>query len=105
MTHEIGHMFGIRHCIYYECGMNGANHIEEIQNSPLYYCAVCFRKLQYAVGFDVMERYQKLINVCGEFGGLFVKDGEWLQRRYQDLEAKFEKLQPKNSTVPRKINK
>lgn len=29
MTHEIGHMFGIRHCIYYECGMNGSNHIEE----------------------------------------------------------------------------
>lgn len=29
MTHEIGHMFGIRHCIHYECGMNGCNHIEE----------------------------------------------------------------------------
>jgi archaemetzincin len=29
MTHEIGHMFGIRHCIHYECGMNGSNHIEE----------------------------------------------------------------------------
>ena len=23
MTHEIGHMFGLRHCIYYECLMNG----------------------------------------------------------------------------------
>ena len=34
MTHEIGHMFGIRHCIYYECAMNGCNHIEECQSRP-----------------------------------------------------------------------
>jgi len=29
MTHEIGHMFGLRHCIYYECLMNGLNSAEE----------------------------------------------------------------------------
>ena len=23
MAHEVGHMFGMRHCIYYECLMNG----------------------------------------------------------------------------------
>ena len=45
MTHEIGHMFGIRHCIYYECGMNGSNHIQECETRPLYYCVVCLRKL------------------------------------------------------------
>ena len=45
MTHEIGHMFGIRHCIHFECGMNGCNHIQESETRPLYYCPVCFRKL------------------------------------------------------------
>ena len=45
MTHEIGHMLGIRHCIYYECGMNGSNHIRECETRPLFYCVVCFRKL------------------------------------------------------------
>ena len=25
MCHEIGHMFGLPHCIYHECLMNGAN--------------------------------------------------------------------------------
>lgn len=25
MVHEIGHMFGLKHCIYYECTMNGGN--------------------------------------------------------------------------------
>ncbi len=29
MVHEIGHMFGIRHCIYYNCTMNGSNSYEE----------------------------------------------------------------------------
>ena len=25
MAHEISHMFGLKHCIYYECIMNGSN--------------------------------------------------------------------------------
>ena len=25
LCHEIGHQFGLRHCIYYECLMNGIN--------------------------------------------------------------------------------
>ena len=29
MVHEIGHMFGIIHCTYYECLMNGFNSEEE----------------------------------------------------------------------------
>ena len=29
MVHEIGHMFGLRHCIVYECTMNGSNGSDE----------------------------------------------------------------------------
>ena len=29
MAHEIGHMFGLYHCIYYECLMNGINSADE----------------------------------------------------------------------------
>lgn len=29
MAHEITHMFGIKHCIYYECLMNGVMSAEE----------------------------------------------------------------------------
>eukprot|EP00347_Sterkiella_histriomuscorum_P017046 403350867 len=92
MTHEIGHMFGIRHCIYYECGMNGSNHIQECESRPMYFCAVCFRKLATAVGFDPVERYEKLIEICQEFGGRFEEDGLWFQRRCEDLKKTFQKL-------------
>jgi len=30
MLHEIGHMFGINHCNYYECLMNGSMCVEEL---------------------------------------------------------------------------
>jgi len=29
MAHEIGHMFGLHHCVYYECLMNGYNSMAE----------------------------------------------------------------------------
>jgi len=29
IVHEIGHMFGIWHCVYYECTMNGFNSATE----------------------------------------------------------------------------
>jgi len=29
MLHEIGHMFGLKHCVYYECLMNGIMSVEE----------------------------------------------------------------------------
>ena len=27
LAHETGHMFGLRHCVYFRCLMNGANHL------------------------------------------------------------------------------
>jgi archaemetzincin len=60
LTHEMGHMFGIRHCIYYECNMNGSNHLEEADSTPMHLCPVCLRKMQHAVGFDPPARYGKL---------------------------------------------
>lgn len=45
MVHEIGHMFGLKHCIYYECTMNGINHFEEQNRKMRDLCPVCIRKL------------------------------------------------------------
>ncbi|WP_193211305.1 archaemetzincin [Luteolibacter marinus] len=60
LTHEMGHMFGIRHCIYYECNMNGANHLVEADSTPMHLCPVCLRKLHHAIRFDPLGRYAGL---------------------------------------------
>jgi archaemetzincin len=60
LIHEVGHMFGLRHCIYFLCLMNGSNHIDEADARPLAVCPVCLRKLQRSIGFDVALRYEAL---------------------------------------------
>ncbi len=61
-------MFGVRHCIYYQCLMNGCNHLEESDGRPLELCVVCLRKLQSNIKFDILERYQKLYQFVKKYG-------------------------------------
>jgi predicted Zn-dependent protease len=35
--HETGHMFGMRHCTLFDCGMNGANHQDEADRHPIWF--------------------------------------------------------------------
>lgn len=62
MTHEIGHMFGIKHCQWLNCVMQGSNHLEESDRRPLDFCPICLRKLQVSVGFQIPERYKALLH-------------------------------------------
>ena len=55
MVHEIGHMFAIKHCIYFNCTMNGSNSYSESTRDPRYLCPVCLRKLSKAIGFKVKD--------------------------------------------------
>uniref|UniRef100_A0A8C3WXY1 Archaemetzincin-2 n=1 Tax=Catagonus wagneri TaxID=51154 RepID=A0A8C3WXY1_9CETA len=61
LTHEIGHIFGLRHCQWLACLMQGSNHLEEADRRPLNLCPICLRKLQSAVGFSLKERYEALV--------------------------------------------
>ena len=61
MTHEVGHMFGLRHCIYYKCLMNGTSGLAETDRTPLEVCPVCLRKIQLATGLDLKKRHQDLM--------------------------------------------
>lgn len=60
LTHEVGHMFGLEHCTFYHCLMNGTNHLNESDAQPMSLCPVCLRKLHHLVQFDPVERYRKL---------------------------------------------
>jgi archaemetzincin len=63
-THETGHMFGIRHCVAYECGMNGSNHSDERDRQPLEFCPECQPKLWWTCGLDPLERSRALAAVA-----------------------------------------
>ncbi|XP_028991206.1 archaemetzincin-2 isoform X2 [Betta splendens] len=62
MTHEIGHMFGIKHCQWLSCVMQGSNHLEESDRRPLDFCPICLRKLQVSINFKIAERYKALLH-------------------------------------------
>ena len=46
LCHEATHCFGVRHCVYASCIMNGSNHLEEAESRPFSACPVDLRKLQ-----------------------------------------------------------
>ncbi len=83
-THEIGHMFSMHHCIYYECNMNGSNHRKESDARPMALCPVCLRKLHWNTGQDVVERYRKLIEINQRFG--FLEEKTFFEESLRVLE-------------------
>jgi archaemetzincin len=67
-THETGHMFGIPHCIAYECGMNGSNNGTERDRQPLEFCPECQPKLWWTLRLDPQSRSRTLEAVSRKHG-------------------------------------
>lgn len=83
LVHEMAHMFGLQHCIFFKCVLNGSNHLEESDARPLHLCLVCLRKLHFSIGFDVVERYRKLLNFYQVAG--FDTEASWLSNRLKEI--------------------
>jgi len=83
LAHETGHMFGLAHCTYFNCLMNGSNHLAESDRRPLHLCPVCLRKLQWNIGFDVLERCTALERANRAAG--FIDEADWLNRRIKTV--------------------
>jgi archaemetzincin len=79
VTHELGHMFGLRHCGSFFCDMNGSNSLSETDRAPLHLCPACLRKLQWNLGFDVLARDDALAAFLQRAG--LVDDAAWFVRR------------------------
>jgi archaemetzincin len=79
LVHETCHMFGIEHCVWFRCLMNGSNHLAESDARPLHLCPVDLRKLQWSIGFEVVERYRRLLDFDRQAG--FEDDAHWLDKR------------------------
>ena len=89
MTHEIGHMFGLSHCIYYLCALNGSMHADEAASRPAHLCPVCLLKLHQSLHFNILERYQLLANLCDLVpGDGFRNEGNWYKRRIEAIQTR-----------------
>ncbi|WP_431611870.1 Zn-dependent protease [Chryseobacterium sp. 'Rf worker isolate 10'] len=59
-SHEIGHMFGISHCLNANCVMNGTNSLPETDYHLARACSLCQRKLNSSIHYDNKKRLLEL---------------------------------------------
>ncbi|MFH1725535.1 MAG: archaemetzincin [Elusimicrobiota bacterium] len=85
LVHETAHMFGLKHCVFFRCVINGSNHLAESDSRPIHLCPVCLRKLQHSAGFDVAERYRKLGKFYERAG--FQDEAGWVGGRLRKIEG------------------
>lgn len=67
-SHEIGHMFGIHHCLDAQCVMNGSNSLWETDQQTLRLCSHCQRKLHANNKYDEAKRLDELMVFFKENG-------------------------------------
>lgn len=60
--HELCHVFGMTHCPYFECLMNGSNLMNEADQKPFMLCPICLRKLETYLNLKdrLPERYKAM---------------------------------------------
>ncbi len=59
-SHEIGHMFGITHCLNANCVMNGTNTLSETDFHFARACSLCQRKLNSSIPYNNKKRLLEL---------------------------------------------
>jgi archaemetzincin len=86
MSHEVGHVLGLQHCVFYRCGMCGSNSLAESDARPAFFCPLCLDKLRHNLGFDVIERYGKLRAYFEKHG--MSEEAEFVEGRLEYLEGR-----------------
>ncbi|OWZ23232.1 hypothetical protein PHMEG_0001894 [Phytophthora megakarya] len=85
-SHELGHCFGMDHCVYYACSMQGSAGLSEDARQPPYLCPVDLAKMLHATGADSTDRYKAILSFCESFEGqdkTFAAFSAWLRCRIQ----------------------
>jgi len=59
-SHEIGHMFGISHCLNANCVMNGTSSLSETDFHFARACSLCQQKLNSSIHYDPKKRLTEL---------------------------------------------
>lgn len=98
LTHELGHLYGLGHCIFNKCLMMGTAHLVEDFSAPSYLCPVCLRKLQCRLGFDVSGRYALLSDTFRDMG--LKKETAWTRKQHLATVSAREKRRKRTSHAP-----
>jgi len=91
VSHELGHLFGMSHCIHFQCLMNGSNSMTESDDTPCNLCPICLRKLHYALTdktrtkVNLVDRYKNLLEIYKEYG--MVAEYSWVENRLKTADA------------------
>ncbi|KAI1765026.1 hypothetical protein GGR53DRAFT_465854 [Hypoxylon sp. FL1150] len=100
VVHELGHCFGMDHCVYYACIMQGTANMAEDLRQPPYLCPVCLSKISLAIACEATglreesdiakyerKRYRALADFCDSRRevGMFAGYGAWLNQRLEYL--------------------
>merc|ERR1711907_20985 len=116
LVHEIGHLFGLAHCVWFECNMNGSNHDEESDNRPMHLCPVELHKLYHSLGgkLDIHLRDRQLADFFEGVG--LIDDANWYKARVEVVSSKAslqdkkqlkskKKASSSSCIVPKKLNR
>lgn len=88
LVHEICHLLGIGHCVYFDCCMNGSGHLEEDFRQSPHLCPVDLHKLYSLVGFDLLQRYEQLLSFYQKYN--MEDETEWVTKRIHFIRSKKE---------------
>ncbi|KAK2753940.1 hypothetical protein FQN54_007299 [Arachnomyces sp. PD_36] len=87
-SHELGHCFGIGHCPYYACTMQGSASLAEDARQPPYLCPIDLVKVLHATGTTAEQHYLSLLSFCDKHDEvhLFSALGAWIRARIEEME-------------------
>ena len=88
LVHELAHLLGVDHCIWYDCCMNGSGHLQEDFRQSMFLCPVDLNKLQRLCGFDVVARYRGMMGYFGRHE--LEEERGWVERRLGEITASGE---------------
>ena len=74
---ETGHIFGMKHCTVYDCGMCGSNNREESDRRPAWLCPECVAKVGWGFGEDPAARFEALRAFYAKHG--FKREAAFMQ--------------------------
>lgn len=86
-SHELGHCFGMDHCVYYACIMQGTAGLSEDARQPPYLCPVDMAKVLGATGADEATWVKSMSKFCERFSDdrMFLALFAWLDGRLQEI--------------------